>query len=172
MNKEEKKEYNRKWYEENKEKISEQKRKYCEENKEKISEQKRKYYEENKEKIKEYNRKYCEENKEKKSEQKRKYYEENKEKILKYRKELRLKILDHYCNGNIKCQNCDIEDIRVLTLDHIYNNGNIHRKKNSNCSGNGLYHWIIKNNFPPIFQVLCMNCNWLKYHKTRTGVSA
>ena len=51
-------------------------KRYREQNKEKIAEYKREYYQENKEKIK----KYREENKEKIAEQKKKYREENKEK--------------------------------------------------------------------------------------------
>ena len=50
--KEKKREYNRKWAEENKE----YKRKYNEENKEQIREQKREYREENKEQIREHKR--------------------------------------------------------------------------------------------------------------------
>ena len=49
-----------------------------------------------------------------------------------------------------------------LVLDHINNDGAAHRKSMKNKSdgfGIQLYRWIIKNNFPPIFQVLCANCN-------------
>ena len=64
-------------------------------------------------------------------------------------------VYNHYSNNDIKCKCCGEKDEVFLSLDHIYNNGAHHRSK---CKVT--YHWIIKNNFPPIFQVLCMNCNW------------
>jgi len=73
--KEYKKEYLKKYYEDNKEK----KKKYYEDNKEK----KREYREANKDKIKEVTKKYREANKEKLKE----YYKNNKEKIKEYKKE-------------------------------------------------------------------------------------
>jgi len=63
-NKEQKREYNKKYREEHKEKSQEYDKKYREEHKEKISEYNKKYKEENKEKISEYNKKWREENKE------------------------------------------------------------------------------------------------------------
>ena len=72
---EENKEKFKKYREENKEKIREGKKKYREENKEKI----KKYREENKERRKEYHKKYYEENKECRKEYGKKYTEENKE---------------------------------------------------------------------------------------------
>ena len=51
MNKEERKEYNKKYYKANKDKIKEYKRNYRKKNKEKIREYNRKYFQENKEKV-------------------------------------------------------------------------------------------------------------------------
>ena len=80
------KEYEKKYQEENKEKIRDGMKKYYEENKEKIRDGMKKYQEENKEKRREFNKKYREENKEKIREGKKKYRRENKEKIKEYNK--------------------------------------------------------------------------------------
>ena len=63
---------------------------------------------------------------------------------------------NHYTNNDIKCKCCGEKHTEFFSLDHIYNNGAHHRKQ---VSGS-MYKWIIDNNFPPIFQLLCMNCNW------------
>jgi hypothetical protein len=42
--------------------------------------------------------------------------------------------------------------------------GNQHRKS-LGVGGNGLYAWIKRNNFPPMFQVLCANCNYAEWQK-------
>lgn len=72
-----------------------------------------------------------------------------------------LKDVIYKAYGGAVC-NCCGEDIRVfLTLDHIDNNGAKHRKElgKATATGRGLYLWIIREKFPPIFQVLCYNCN-------------
>lgn len=72
---------------------------------------------------------------------------------------IRLEVMSHYSSGVPKCKNCGVEDERVLTLDHINNDGNTHRRMIKQLS---VIYWIVKNNYPPMFQVLCHNCNWLK----------
>ena len=70
--------------------------------------------------------------------------------------------------GGYSCKCCGETIKEFLTLDHINNDGAEHRRKifgenGRRCgSGRTLYLWIIRNNFPPIFQVLCSNCNWGK----------
>lgn len=67
-------------------------------------------------------------------------------------------IMNYY--GKI-CQCCGESNLVFLSLDHINGGGTKHRKE----IGIGkLYRWIVKNNFPSGFQVLCMNCNWAKSH--------
>lgn len=77
------------------------------------------------------------------------------ETVQKQRLQTKLKVYNHYSNFDIKCNCCGEKEILFLSLDHINNDGYKHRK---NISNNTL-GWIIKNNFPPIFQLLCMNCN-------------
>ena len=62
----------------------------------------------------------------------------------------------HYSPGIPKCACCGESNFVFLTLDHINNDGAIHRK--TCASGSATYYWIRRNNYPPIFQVLCWNC--------------
>ena len=70
-------------------------------------------------------------------------------------------VFRHYSNGVPKCANCGIKNLDVLELDHIKNDGAKERKIRK--SGTQFYRWLVKNNFPSGYQVLCRNCNWLKY---------
>lgn len=98
------------------------------------------------------------------------YYKRNKERIKKYNKKkwkeystkLRLIVLLHYGGSPPKCACCGTENINVLTIDHIYGGGNQHRKKIGGRLGTKFYLWLIKNNFPKGYQVLCRNCNWIE----------
>lgn len=77
----------------------------------------------------------------------------------------------HYSNNTNKCCNCGNGDLEVLCLDHIDNNGNIQRKEimeGKNKGGKGMHKWIVHNNFPAGFQVLCCNCNILKHRQKGT----
>lgn len=68
-------------------------------------------------------------------------------------------VIKHYSRGENKCNCCNESNIMFLTVDHIYNNGNSHRKEIGSKSGQDTYRWLIKNNFPEGFQILCFNCN-------------
>jgi hypothetical protein len=58
------------------------------------------------------------------------------------------------------CLHCDVINPKFLILDHINNDGAEHRRElGPHGNGGSLYGWIIRNNFPPMFQVLCYNCN-------------
>ena len=101
-----------------KEKKREYYKKYKEENKEKIREQNKKWREENKDKIREQNKKWREENKDKIAE----YYELNKEKIRKqqreHRKEKRAICLEYLGGKCVKCGSTE-----RLEFDHIKREG-------------------------------------------------
>lgn len=62
--------------------------------------------------------------------------------------------------GGAICACCGESELAFLTLDHKHGDGAKHRRE-MNVRGGGLsmYRWIIRNNFPPLFQVLCFNCN-------------
>lgn len=74
---------------------------------------------------------------------------------------IKLKVFEAY--GGPKCNCCGEDNIKFLTMDHINNDGNLHRREDSSV-GPGLYRWLDRNNYPPGFQVLCWNCNLGKAH--------
>lgn len=52
----------------------------------------------------------------------------------------------------------------MLTLDHVDNDGNEHRRNEPALRwAKHMYAWIVKNGFPTNFQVLCYNCNISKF---------
>lgn len=71
-------------------------------------------------------------------------------------------IISHY-SPDMKCCKCGFNDMRALSIDHINSDGAKHRKEIG--SGNSLYCWLLRNNFPEGFQVLCMNCQFIKRHE-------
>jgi len=73
-----------------------------------------------------------------------------------YKLNQRQRVLEYYGN---KCGCCGEVTYEFLTVDHINNNGAKHRKE---LKGSSVYNWIIKNNFPDDFQILCYNCNCAK----------
>ena len=76
------------------------------------------------------------------------------------RQRLKEEVLGHY-SPNLKCQRCRFSDIRALSIDHKAGHGRSHRKK-LNIEGDKFYSWLRRNNYPTGFQVLCMNCQWIK----------
>ncbi len=96
------------------------------------------------------------------------YYKKHREKLLlraeERQKRLKARVIEHYSNGTDLCICCDENIVEFLTIDHIDNDGGEHRQKlnGGNRGGSWFYVWLIKNNFPEGFQVLCMNCNWGK----------
>lgn len=89
------------------------------------------------------------------------YYETHREDRLKYNRQYKIRQRDavfaFYGGSNPACECCGESHIEFLTIDHIDGGGNIHRKE---IGSSALYGWLIKNNFPDGYRVLCMNCNW------------
>jgi hypothetical protein len=73
----------------------------------------------------------------------------------------RLVILNHYSNNTCACAFCGIKDIRVLSIDHVEGGGKEHLRK---IGFKSIYDWLLQNHLPPGFQVLCMNCQFIKRH--------
>ena len=73
-----------------------------------------------------------------------------------WRLKLRTEVVNHY---GTECECCGETKLQFLCLDHKDGGGNEHRKESRCGAGSTLYVWIIKNNFPNIYRVLCHNCN-------------
>lgn len=174
-------EYDRNYYKENKDRINKRNNKWSKENRGKCNELQRNFYQINKEKIRKQQKKYYYENHEKTKERQRNYRKNNPEKIkdgwkkhrernhekLKERDRkrnalFRLKVITHYSGGNPKCVCCGESNYQFLTLDHINNDGYIERKKGLGATS--LMPYLIKNNYPSGYQVLCYNCNCGRAH--------
>jgi len=135
-----------------------------------LKEYQSKYYKENRDKFLAYRQGH----KEQILRQHKEYYKKNKVKIIRnarlHQRKIRLEVLTHYGGDPPKCAHCGIKDIRVLTIDHIKGFKNSldyepKEKSQDRKTGNDLYNWLIKNDFPEGYQVLCWNCNYLKLYK-------
>ena len=93
------------------------------------------------------------------SEIQRKSYIKNRDKIIlrnrQKREKQKLLIYEYY--GHI-CTCCGEKRKEFLGIDHINGGGNKHNKE-LHDKGTYLFAWLIKNNFPEGFRLLCHNCN-------------
>ena len=72
-------------------------------------------------------------------------------------------VLSHYgINNKPLCVNCGFDDIRALTIDHVFNDGGQQRKMLPETRGSCFYPWLKKHKFPVGYQTLCMNCQFIK----------
>lgn len=79
-----------------------------------------------------------------------------------YRRNLRERLIAHYSGGTNRCAICGEERIGALDLDHLDGGGNQERHRLGGTNAK-LYSHLVRENFPPGYQVLCRNDNWLKY---------
>jgi hypothetical protein len=111
------------------------------------------------------------------------HYWKNREKILDQhkikgkdrREKTRLLVLQYYSGSDIPfCECCKESNLVFLVLDHKFGGGNEHRKK-VKSKGNGFLLWVIRNDFPDMFRVLCHNCNYATIrgqcpHQSESGI--
>jgi hypothetical protein len=64
------------------------------------------------------------------------------------------RVLAHY---GTSCACCGATE--PLTIDHISGDGKRHREEMGSEASGVLHAWLIKSNFPPGFQTLCVSCN-------------
>ncbi len=84
------------------------------------------------------------------------------DKTLRSQAKLKAEVFAAY--GGYRCNCCGESEPMFLSVDHIYNDGNQMRKNKVHpTSGSAFYAWIVRNKFPPGFQILCMNCNTGKH---------
>jgi hypothetical protein len=112
----------------------------------------------------------------------KKWYEANKEKIRQQKRETmkrlraanpekynaqsvaakareRAKLFEMYGH---ECARCGFDDKRALSLDHIKNNGNVERAE---LGERGVYRKAKSSHQPGEYQILCMNCQFIKRHE-------
>jgi len=95
------------------------------------------------------------------------YRDVHKQEINEYHRQrnwaLKIEALEYYSTkGHPNCLYCGEDDVDVLCIDHIDNDGARHRKAIGCTDGSNFYKWLKKNNYPEGFQVLCYNCNMKK----------
>jgi hypothetical protein len=164
-----KKAYNKAYYAEHQAEISAHEKRYRQEHRELDREQRRAEYvrlRANPAKAAEYAKKR------RINERKRraidpKFRDRNKPGLLR----TKLLVLGHYSNQTFQCACCAESHLEFLSLDHINGGGHQHRR-----TVRHVYPWLIKNNYPPGYRVLCLNCNFalgiFGYcpHKTKTAL--
>lgn len=77
-------------------------------------------------------------------------------KPTRYYDNLKYAVLQGY--GSV-CVHCGTDDERLLTLDHVNNDGNLRRRCKDRRAE---YRRALEEKFPPDLQILCFNCNNLK----------
>lgn len=77
------------------------------------------------------------------------------------RQRQKVSVIKYYSNGDMFCECCGKEGLEYLTIDHIEEDGKQHRQRIG--GGSRIYSWIIENNFPSGFRILCWNCNEANY---------
>lgn len=148
-------EYQRVWRAKHPKQARETQRKWIERNREHFYALQRKWNKEHTEKVKESREKYRLAHPEDANEQAKHYRKTHREQRSSHYKLTRDFVLAHYGN---KCSCCGESTREFLGIDHI--NGKIPEQKH--LGGQSLCAWLIKNNFPEGFQVLCHNCNCAK----------
>lgn len=89
-----------------------------------------------------------------------------KQKTKNRRMQLKLKSIEIYSNGTMRCECCCESKIEFLTIDHKNGDGAKFRKEHKlsgryELSGGNLHYWLKRNNYPKNLglRVLCFNCN-------------
>lgn len=86
--------------------------------------------------------------------------ERRREYVKQWNREQKRIAFEHY--GGVRCACCGETNPGFLTMDHIAEDGAVHRKKIFAHTKDGrgrIYNWLKKNGYPIGFQVLCFNCN-------------
>ncbi len=80
-----------------------------------------------------------------------------------YVKRIKSSAIGHYSNELGHCAECSMDDLRVLTIDHVNGGGRQEMKKLGIKGGTTFYRHLSKAGFPPGYQVLCFSCNINKH---------
>ena len=158
--------YNHNYYIKNKIRILKMCKLYKQKNREKYREYDKNYYASHRVHILKNVKKYNTNHKKNKHNYDKKY----KLTHVSERENNKIIVLQVYSNGKMCCNYCGYrENTDALSIDHINNDGWSHRKIIKK-SGNSFYYWLIANNFPTNFQVLCFNCQMIKCFANRRKI--
>lgn len=73
-------------------------------------------------------------------------------------------VLKHYGGNPPHCACCQETESNFLAIDHVNGGGREHRrrlKESVGISGDTMfYRWVIYEDYPPMFRILCHNCNF------------
>ena len=126
---------------------------YRQKNKLSISVKQKKYRDENSEHVKKQQSKKYFKNPEKYKSMTRQRYQNV---VTEFKKI----VISHYSKNKMECKLCKVKGLDFLNIDHIEGRKKMgHSRK---VKGSTLYHFLIKNDFPEGYQVLCWNCNNIK----------
>ncbi len=126
----------------------------------------------------------------KRADYQRKYYTEHRAEILKqqklrretvtgrnttyhrkYKRRIKKEVMMHYGGGQCVCAICGETNLYCLSIDHINGRGNQERKtKRFIVWGGNIYGYLRKAHYPTGYQVLCMNCQFIKWAIQRGDV--
>lgn len=81
---------------------------------------------------------------------------------------LKQRVISHYSPSRT-CARCGYSDTRALSIDHMSGGGEKHRREIGVGSGYHFYRWLIRNNYPSGYQVLCLNCQWIAFLERGRG---
>lgn len=169
MDKQEKSVYDQDYYLRNKERIKSRVGKYQKEHREWANEKGLEWRKRNIETARRQQRDFYYRNKESILTKRKVYQLENAVRLNARSRELsaicrakkKYEVLTYYGGGDCHCVYCNEDRIDCLSIDHINNNGEEHRKTLS-FQGSYFYQYLKKQGFPDGYQTLCMNCQFIK----------
>jgi hypothetical protein len=87
------------------------------------------------------------------------YRAKNRRAAVKLRTKFKQMVVVYYSNGKGACVCCGETQLEFLSIDHINNDGREDRQQHKSWVGSQFYYWLVRNNFPPGYQIMCLNCN-------------
>jgi hypothetical protein len=157
-------------YQNNKVKINAKSHAWYEKNSDKVKVKITKYRNEHLAQLNAWKKKYWAENRNYFSAQKKIYRQSRPDFIRRIKKEyaryVKSAALYFYSSGTMECALCGDMHFNHLCSDHIKGGGTQHRLKDPGTRDKAIYAWCKRNGYPPIFRVLCWNCNFLSIPRT------
>lgn len=85
-------------------------------------------------------------------------------KTVLWRLRYKILVLGFYSKNKYVCACCKEADVRFLQIEHINGDGAEHRlrlghNKKGMCASHQVYKWLVDQNYPSGYEVLCGSCN-------------